>query len=353
MNRLLNGGAFALPLLLCAMPALADETAINPEIVALGHRADAHGPAGTMSDHVHKSGDLMIGLMWMHEDYGGLTQRDGTSVTDADVAAAGYSATTQSMTMDMAMLHIMWAPSDRVTFMVMPSWMKMGMTMRGLPAAAMAGGHTGHTLMPGQTMSHSSEGMGDTQFGALVSLLRKAQLSAHAGLMISAPTGSVSRKNANGTFVHYMMQGGSGTWDINPSFTLHGSGKSFGWGAQLGYVFRAEEKNASGFRFGDKLAATAWISKPLSPRFSLSARMAYGSEGKIEGHYSGAHNHSSPVDVQVNYGGQRLDAGLGANLVIGDRLRLGAEVAVPVWQKLNGYQTPRRYSGNINISTMF
>ena len=72
------GSAFALLMPLCAAPALADDTA-SADIVALGHRADAHGPSGTMEDHVHKSGDLMIGLSWMHEDYSG-TNRRGTQI---------------------------------------------------------------------------------------------------------------------------------------------------------------------------------------------------------------------------------------------------------------------------------
>ena len=63
----------ALPLLLCAAPALADElpdttTSTDEEIVAIGLRADAHGPAGTMADHVHQRGSVMVAFSWMHEE---------------------------------------------------------------------------------------------------------------------------------------------------------------------------------------------------------------------------------------------------------------------------------------------
>lgn len=224
--------ALALPLLLAAQVAQADTDSTETEILAQGYRADAHGPAGTMADHVHKRGDLMIGVMWMHEDYGGSNQSGTVPVSDQQIADAGFAAKTDRMSMDMAMLHLMYAPSDRVMLMLAPSWMRMDMTMKGLPASTVAPppAHAGHAMQPGETMGHSVAGIGDTQFGALVSLSRRPQLSVHAGLMVSAPTGDAARKGSDGNYLHYMMQGGSGTWDLIPSLTLRGGGAAFGRG---------------------------------------------------------------------------------------------------------------------------
>lgn len=343
--------ALALALALAAQPLFANAPA-EAEIIAAGFRPDAHGPAGTMADHVHKSGDLMIGLMWMHEGFGGANRSGTAEIADTAIAAAGYATKADAMTMDMAMLHVMYAPSDRVTLMLVPSWMRMGMTMKGLPAA-MGGMGNGHMLMPGQTMDHSVSGIGDTQFGALIALSRRPELAAHAGLMISAPTGKATRRNASGGYVHYMMQGGSGTWDINPSFTLHGTTSSFGWGAQVSHLFRAQQTNAAGFRFGDRFNATAWLSKPVSHAISLSTRLAWSSEQAISGHYNDAHSHASPPDRQGNYGGQRLEGSLGFNTLVGRRLRIGGELAVPLYQKVNGIQLPKRWGANISTSVMF
>lgn len=362
MKNTVFGSALALPALLCTLcaPAFAQEA--DPQIVALGLRPDAHGPAGTMGDHVHQAGDLMLGMMFMHDEYGGRNRRGTRAVDPAEIAEAGYTVRDKGMTMDMAMLHVMWAPDDRVTLMLVPSWMRMGMTMEGLPMAGMGSGamssgsmtgHGGHTLAPGQTMSHSVKGVGDTQFGALVALSRNPALSAHAGFMVSAPTGKADRRNASGSFVHYMMQGGSGTWDINPSLTLRGAAKRFGWGAQASYLFRAEDRNRSGFRFGDRFAATGWVSAPVSPRVSLSGRLNYTSEGQIRGHYNGAHGHASPPDRQENYGGKRLEAGAGINIVAGKHLRLGGEASLPLYQNLNGIQLPKRFGANVNASITF
>lgn len=355
MTNIPMRGALALPLLLAAPAALADDTASPSaaEIVALGLRADAHGPAGTMGEHVHKSGDLMVGLMWMHESYGGANRTGTTALTDDEVAAAGYSAKADAMTMDMAMLHVMYAPSDRITLVIAPSWMRMGMTMKGLPGGT-DGGHGSHAmLLPGETMRHITSGIGDTQLGAVVALSRRPALSVLAGLMVSAPTGKVTRRNADGSYVHYMMQGGSGTWDLNPSLTLRGQAPGFSWGTQAAYLFRAAKVNAAGFRFGDRFTATAWLAKPLNPRLSLSARAQFSDEGTIKGHYNASHSHAAPPDRQRNYGGQRLELGLGGNLVAGERLRLGAEATLPVYQKVNGIQPPKRFGAQLNASVMF
>ena len=360
MKKTILGGAFALPLLLSATPLLAEETASDDDtaITALGFRPDAHGPAGVMGDHVHLGDEVMIGLEWMHMRHSGANQIGTEAISDGDIVDAGYSVRTQDMTMDMAMLHIMYAPNDSLTFILMPTWNRMEMTMLGIdPMAGMhmdMGGHGGHhMLLQGETMAHSVSGIGDTRLGVLVRLTEDRGLAAHAGLSLSVPTGSVSEKNHDGTFVHYGMQPGSGTWDLEPSLTIKGIEEGFGWGVQAKQLFRLEDSNESGFAFGDRFTANAWVSKPLGQGFSLSARLGFTSSGSIEGHYNGAHNHASPPDRQENYGGDVLDAGLGANIVIGMGIRLGAEVSLPLYQDLNGIQSPRDYGLNLSLNKTF
>jgi hypothetical protein len=192
-----------------------------------------------------------------------------------------------------------------------------------------------------------------TMRGALVALSRRPAMSAHAALMVSAPTGKATRKDADGTYLHYMMQSGSGTWDLIPSLTLHGANDHFSWGTQTSYLFRAEDRNAVDFRFGDLFTATAWLSKPLSPRLSLSGRIAWSDEGAIKGHYNGAHSHVAPPDRQANYGGQRLEGSLGFNTIVGERVWIGGELALPLYQKMNGIQPPKRFGVNLSASMMF
>ena len=362
MKILLHGGAsalaFGVALFGYVAPAFAQEqTHIETNdyadtITVEASRPDGHGPAGMMGDHTHEKGGLMIGLSLMHDDYRGTNRLGNDKISDDAIFAAGYSGRTQSMTMDMAMLHIMYAPSDRLTLMVMPSWQRMEMVMIGTGTTA-APGHGGHhALEKGETMSHSTEGFGDTQVSALVTLSKSKSHQLHAGMGVSIPTGSVSRKDDDGNFVHYGMQSGSGTWDLLPQITYRGWKGAWGWGSQANYVFRAEDKNKSGFRFGDRFTATAWGSYALSSKFSLSGRLGYQTEGKVEGHYNAGHNHAAPPDRQANYGGERIDAGLGANMLLG-RMRFGAEATLPLYQNVNGIQAPKRFGAAFNVTTMF
>lgn len=362
MKNRIFGGALALPVILCAVPAAAQSTVDDTDgatIFAIGERPSDHGPAGIMAGHTHNGGEVMVGLEWIHSDFGGASNRSGTeAISDADIVAAGYMARTQSMQMDMAMLHIMYAPSDRVTLYAMPMWMRMKMTMVGIgadmPDDGGMGGHDGHHMLaPGETMTHSTQGIGDTEVGALVALSKAPKLGVIAGLGVSAPTGKVDRKDQDGNFVHYGMQSGSGTWDLVPSLTVKGMSAGFSWGSQAKYRFRAEDENESGFRFGDIFTANAWGAVPLGRMFSLSGRLGYSDEGKVEGHYNAGHNHASPPDRQANYGGRLVDAGIGANIAIGSRWQAGVEANVPLYQDLNGIQAPKRWGANLSISTLF
>jgi len=346
--------SFALATLALSTPVLAHD-ATDPN----GPRADDHAPAGVMYDHMHKAGDVMIGLRLSRDWYDGAMRAGTEPLSDAQVAAAGYGTGVQSMRMDMAMLDLMWAPTDTLTLMVMPQYMKMDMVMRGLPS--MGGGHGGHggghAMMPGETHAHSHEGWGDTIVSGLVRLKQGKPVNIHATLGLSIPTGSVDARNANGTFLHYGMQMGSGTWDVLPSLTATGSAGRFGWGGQAAYVWRAENRNDSGYQLGDRFTGTAWGSYRFADGASVSLRGLYTHEGAIEGHYSGAHNHASPPDLQPNYGGDRVELGFGLNLVATGGplkgIRIGAEYLVPVHEKVNGIQLAKRDGLQLNLSKAF
>ena len=114
-----------------------------------------------------------------------------------------------------------------------------------------------------------------------------------------------------------------------------------------------KEDPRGGFKFGDLFTATAWISKPITPKVTLSTRLSWTDEGAIKGHYNGPHKHSSPPDRQENYGGQRLDAGIGFNAILPGRLRLGVEALLPLHQSLNGIQPPRSFGTTVNLSRAF
>lgn len=317
---------------------------------------DSHAPAGVMYDHLHSRGEWMIGYRAMHHRFDDL-RHGGSDVSRSDLPAQGYSAAPTSMTMTMHMLDIMYAPSDDLTLMLMPHYMTMDMGMTALDGAP--GDHGDHGDMGAHHGSHRHDvdGMGDTVLAALQRLGRIGPHEFIGALGVSAPTGDVHKKNPDGTFMHYGMQIGTGTWDLLPSLTWLGHSGRYSWGAQLGAKLPLEEANDAGFAFGERYHVTAWNAWRALPWLSASLRVQYTKEGDIDGHFDGPHNHASPPDLQGNYGGEWTELGLGLNIAMQSGplagVRLGAEYLLPLHENLNGFQLARQEGFNLSLSRAF
>ncbi|QKG72090.1 transporter [Erythrobacter mangrovi] len=319
-----------------------------------------HPAAGLMNEHTHDGGEFMIGLRYTRSRHSGANLSGTEPIADAEILAAGYTVRAREMTMDMVMLDLMYAPNDKLTLMVMPHWMRHEMTMVGIdPMNAGAGGmdQAHHGLAFGQTMTHSTQGFGDTLVSASYRMANSPTFKAHATLGLWLPTGNIDRRNPDGTFVHYGMQSGGGTWDSEPSATVSGQLGAVGYGVQASYRWRCESRNASGFAFGDRASASGWLSYLVDNGFSLTSRLTWEHEGQILGEYSGPHKNASPSDGQENYGGSRVIAGLGANIALPfggrDRPQIGVEFGVPLFQDLNGVQLPEDWRASVALTKTF
>jgi hypothetical protein len=312
----------------------------------------AHGsstPIGVMFDHVHAAGGFMVGYRYFYSDYSGL-QTDGSGVSKQQVYKEGYGAVPTEMAMHMHMLEVMYSPTDWLTLMVMPMYMEMDMTMEMASMMDEHGGgmsmHGGHASSGG-THSHGTSGWGDTNVSAIFKLWEGGHQTLVGALGVSIPTGSVDEKT-DGRYTHYMMQLGSGTWDLTPSVTYQGHADRIFWGAQYLAALRMEEQNDSGYRLGNVHQATSWAGVALCDWMSLTGRAVYRHEGQLRGHYDGAHGHTSPPDFQANYGGDTVDLGVGLNVVIPRGVlkgnRFGIEALWPVYQELNGTQLERDFT---------
>lgn len=360
MKTMPTGSALAL-LAAVAQPASAqddDLIEVNAELLTPS--------AGVMNDHVHESGEAMIGLRFERQRFSGPTQAGTGEISDAAILAAGYTIRVRSMEMDMVMLDLMFAPTSDLTLMVMPHYMWHRMEMVGIDPANTggapggSGGHSGHGhggLPFGEIHEHGTAGFGDTLVSASYRLLRSPGMNAHATLGVWVPTGEVDRTNPDGTFVHYGMQPGSGTWDIEPTLTVTGGAGGLGWGGQAAYRWRTKNANESGFAFGDRARATGWASYLLTARLGATLRVEYQHDGAIEGHYNAAHNHSAPPDRQANYGGEVLSAAFGLNWALPvSRVhdpQLGVEFGLPLHQDLNGIQLPRDWRVSLEVAQTF
>ena len=149
--------------IVCSGLAVAGQSAPVVEVVPGNENPHAHlaspldhAPAGIMPDHIHNAGELMVGYHFMHMEMGG-HRKGSEELTRSEVFELGYSGAAESMTMDMHMVELMYAPTDWLTLMLMSSYIyqDMEMTMMGGH-----GGHGGHAMaMNGTTRhSHATEG---------------------------------------------------------------------------------------------------------------------------------------------------------------------------------------------------
>ncbi len=313
-----------------------------------------HAPAGVMFDHMlSQAGDVMLGYRYMYGRQAGDMLHGEHVAGDRAIAVNGCgnnrkcTLAPSHMDMHMHMFDLMVAPTDWLNLMLMPQFVDMNMSQRSLAG-----------IKPPETHNHETGGIGDTSFYAMVKLFDIPGHHLHTAMGISAPTGDVGIKlkagghhggkrysDGTGGFIHYGMQLGSGTWDLKPSVTYTGQADQWFWGAQLNGTVRLEDKNASGFTFGDVFQSSAWGGYNLFSWLSASVRGVYTEQGKIKAGFNEPHVMTSPVDLPFNYGGRYWDVGFGLSAAVpsGDLAgnRLSFEWLQPVSDDVNGYQLRR------------
>jgi hypothetical protein len=360
-----------------AMPLADDLHAAHDHTGHGAHRGHAgtDAPAGVMNAHMlGRAGEFMATYTYQYARHAGEMITGSRRASDARVLAScgalGCPVRPVEMTMHMHMLHLMYAPTDDVTLMVMPHLMSM--TMRN---TALEGGRytaLGNHVHDGMDLSsHNSGGFGDTTAAVMFRLPSPEGLSAHLTLGVSIPTGSVEEtmENHGGDLMDFGMQTGSGTWDVLPSLTVGGAAGRWSWGAQASAVLRTESRNKSGYRLGDVAQFTAWAGWRLNQRFALSVRGLYTAQGGVRGALRGRnevtdafgnvsylHAQHGPADIASNTGGRYVDIGFGLSMVLPGRERqgdrLGLEWIMPVSEKVKGYQLERygTLAANWNLS---
>jgi hypothetical protein len=301
---------------------------------ATGPRPDAHAPIGVMGDHMHDAGEFMLSYRYMHMSMGG--NRIGGQSISTDETLALFPVAPLSMDMDMHMVGAMYAPTDGVTLMAMLPYVEREMDL---------------VTRMGARFTTASSGIGDIKGTALIKLFRNEHHNVHLAAGLSFPTGSIGERDATpmnpDALLPYPMQNGSGTWDLMPAITYTGKSDTLSWGAQLSGVVRLDT-NSHGYSLGDRLQATLWGAAKLADWLSTSLRASYATWGNVDG----ADPELMPMMVQTAnptfQGGERLDLGIGVNLLATDGFlrghRLALEFVIPVHQHLDGPQMERDWS---------
>ena len=358
-----NRSSSGLPLqaaLCCAITVL-------PCAALADDRPDAHAPIGVMADHTHAKGEVMVSYRLMHMAMGG--SRDGTrKISPQEIATTqpnrffgvpgqppSLRVVPRTMPMDMHMVGVMYAPADWITLMAMGNYVTKKMTH-----TTFKGGMGSEVLGSFKT---SAKGFGDTSVSAIFPLRKSHDFELNARMGLSIPTGSSVKTGTVLTPMNmmpelrlpYAMQLGSGSWDVLPGATIRQTRGAWGWGAQYQGTIRSG-KNDHGYKFGDSHMATAWVSRSLAPWISTSLRLSGRTTGKISGIDPAIVAPVQTADPD-NYGGNTIDAHIGANLLANkgalQGTRLGVEFGMPLLRDLNGPQLETDWSLTVGLQKTF
>jgi len=326
-------------------------------------------PAGVMFAHMlPKAGEVMVGYKYKYSRQAGDMLQGNDKIPDSDILNSTCGGSTcyvapDKMHMHMHMFNVMYAPTDWLNLMVMPTFVDMSMDMRSLQGApeVRVSDPDGPQVIH-SNHEHMTGGLGDTNLSALFKLYDNSAHHLHLGLGFSAPTGDVEIElrrthEEDLGLIHYGMQIGSGTWDFTPNITYTGNSDKWSWGTQLSGIVRLESQNESGYRLGDKFQSTAWGSYNLLNWLSMSVRGVYTSQGALHGEYNDVHSPIGPMDSPESYGGEYYDLGFGINAMIpqGDLAgnSLSIEWIQPMEDDVNGYQLEREGTLSVNWGYMF
>ncbi|MEM1080200.1 MAG: transporter [Pseudomonadota bacterium] len=310
-------------------------------------RPDDHAPIGVMGDHLHDKGEWMLSYRFMRMDMSG--NRDGTdSLTPEEIATTapnrffgmpGQPPTLRvvpvEMTMDMHMFGAMYAPSDRVTLMLMVNYLDNEMdhiTFAGGMGSARLG-----------TFTTESSGFGDTRLTSLISLYNTPNSKLHAIVGVEAPTGSTDETDDILTpmgmrptvRLPYPMQLGTGSWSAIVGLNQTWYADRFSVGAQWQSAFRLNE-NSDDYTRGDEHRLNLWGAWRLAQHISASARLEGFYRGNIDGQDPRIMGPVQTADPDRQRA-RRLDLGLGLNYVFGNS-RIALEWLNPIYQDLDGPQ---------------
>lgn len=318
-------------------------------------------PISVMGAHLHKEGEWMFGYSYMygamthgtnpvkntnddsheedsHDEEGhnedghtqeehqlnGATKHEDHEHPDEGTGGPAPMAHKHLMQHEMHMLDVMYGVSDDFNLMAMVPFVNQRM----------------RHLDPAGNFSTENNGMGDIALTAMHSIHRGEKSLVHGNMGISFPTADIDDKDVYHGKVSnhpYMMQIGSGTFDLLPGLTYQESSGNFGWGAQGALVVRLGRNN-NDYAFGDRYQVSSWLGYQMSPEFRITSRLT----GKIWDDVTGADDEILITSKMANprsQAGRLLEGGIGGLYVFQsaalDGHSLGLEASFPIAQSVD------------------
>jgi len=291
---------------------------------------NSHAPIGVMGDHMHLKNEWMVSYRYMN-----MTMRE-LKEESKDVpfskALNNYMVTPTRMDMQMHMIGVMYAPSDKITLSLMLPYTEYEM---------------GHVTRMNRSFTTSNSGIGDITVSALYRLLKKSKANLHTQIGVTIPSGSIEGKDLtpasepNEVLLPYPMQIGSGSWGINTALTYTYNADKWSFGAQIRLILRTNT-NENDYIIGNAYRLTGWSGYAINNWLSFSGRLGIRVTERIDGS-NPVLNPNMVITADTENSGVILsNASLGFNILLPDgflkNLRLATEYSQPIYQNLNGIQ---------------
>ena len=325
-------GMASLALMLAAMPVSSETTDYTDVPLSELVQLDIYAPS-VLRSHLHEKGEWMLGYEFMTMTMEG--SREGTdNLSDQDVLQQFMVAPTR-MSMDMHMLHLMYAPSDDLTVMVMLPYLDNSML---------------HLTQAGGTFQAQSSGLGDVNVSVnhILSEVESTNAVHRFALTygLSLPTGSIDEEDflpATGADARlpYPMQLGSGTLDPWIGALYLGYTGNYYWGAQIVATMRTGE-NDNGYRLGDRIALETWLSRAWTDSTSTFIRLDTCRVENIHGADPALNPMMVPTADPARQAKTSVDLHLGFDFNIGkgrsNNHTISVEFTRPIYQDVDGPQ---------------
>lgn len=286
--------------------------------------------------HFHES-DSKFNIDYTYSETGMTGNRDGShKISTDDILAQGYMMAPKEMR---SRTHTISA-----NYQFMPAF-GLGVVV---PYHLKRMTHTDGMMMDEDM---KSEGLGDVKIIAHSEIAKG--FSAHYG--VSLPTGSTKEKY-HGEKLEYMMQNGSGTYDPILKLSYETAPTDWQFGADAGTILRFG-KNSQGYRLGNEYDASIWARRNINPNLSITAGLEGSKWENIKGEDDDLDPMMNPANDPNKHGGEKIDfvvgfdAGLFPQTVEG--VKLGAELGIPIYQRLDGPQLESDYHLMVRLRKEF
>ncbi len=282
--------------------------------------------AGVMKDHIHTKNTVMIGYSAQHSVMSGLYNQTETE------AAALYHSYPTEMQMQMHMLDLMYGVTDKLNIGVMPQYMTMDM---------------GHIHHDGSSGIHTFSGLGDTRLNASY----QVSDSVIGSLGVSLPTGSVSKKSGTSQ-ASYMMQTGSGSYELHPTATFVKNINEIDYGIQANARITLND-NSRNYRFGNTYNLTAWAGKNFMKNFGSHIRLDYTQVSNISGSDADLDSDSTAINNPALQFRKVTTAFIGGNFYTSNGVKFLLEAGLPLHQEVGTGTLKSSYSVNFAVKKSF